>query len=51
LNKRLGRRQRLSPPARIPANKVAVRLKNALLDRSSTVGDGGEGLSLLVLKS
>ncbi len=27
LNKRLGRRQRLSPPARIPANKVVVRLK------------------------
>ena len=29
LNKRLGRRQRSSPPARIPANKVAVRLKRA----------------------
>jgi hypothetical protein len=43
LNKRMGRRQRLSPPARIPANKVAVRLKNAPLIRSSTVGDGGEG--------
>jgi hypothetical protein len=26
LNKRLGRRQRSFPPARIPANKVAVRL-------------------------
>ena len=30
LNKRLGRRQRLSPPARIPANKVTLRKQGCM---------------------
>jgi hypothetical protein len=30
LNTRLGRRWRLIPPARIPANTVAARLENVL---------------------
>jgi hypothetical protein len=34
----------LSPPARIPANKVVARPKSALPIRSSTVGDGGESI-------
>ena len=38
LNKRLGRRQRLSPSARIPANKVAVRLKTCRLNAQALSG-------------
>mgnify|MGYP003704874311 CR=1 FL=1 len=47
LNKCLGRRQRLSPPARIPANKVVLRFERGT-KRSSTVGEGGESTVLWI---
>lgn len=49
LNKRLGRRQRLSPPARIPANKVAARLKTRCWNVHALSGKAVRTHNLLVI--
>jgi vitamin B12 transporter len=49
LNKRLGRRQRQSPPSPDTGQQGGSAPENALLERPSTVGEGGEDAQLVGL--